>query len=207
MGDPFLNQEVRYHCPIYGVLKFSKPKQNTYTRHIWSYDRGNYELLRQKASNTDWNSLHDTNIHLYSPNITNCIISLAKECNPNKTIRIRPSDPPWITTHLKKCIRKRKRAYKQAKRTNLPAHWSKFKKLRNKTIADLRNCKKAFFDKLSEKLKSETLSSQDWWATLKHIINQNSRSQIPPLESNGHIFTDDKDKANLLNTFFKIKLF
>ena len=203
VGDPFLNQEVRYHCPIYGVFKFSKPKHNTYTRHIWSYDRGNYELLRQKATNTDWNSLHDTNIHLYSQNITNCIISLAKECIPNKTIRIRPSDPPWITTHLKQYIRKRKRAYKQAKRTNLPAHWSKFKKLRNKTIAVLRNSKKAFFDKLSEKLKSETLSSRDWWATLKHIINQNSRSQIPPLESNGHIFTDDKDKANLLNTFFQ----
>ena len=53
VGDPFLNQEVRYHCPIYGVFKFSKPKQNTYTRHIWSSGRGNYELLRQKASNTD----------------------------------------------------------------------------------------------------------------------------------------------------------
>ena len=38
-----------------------------------------------------------------------------------------------------------------------------------------------------------------------HIINQNSRSQIPSLESNGHIFTDDNDQANLLNTFFQIQ--
>ena len=172
VGDPFLNQEVDITVPFTAYLNFP---------------------------NTDWNSLHDTDIHLYSQNITNCIISLAKECIPNKTIRIRP----WITTHLKQCIRKRKRAYKQAKRTNLPAHWSKFKKLRNKTTVVLRNSKKAFFDKLSEKLKSETLSSRDWWATLKHIINQNSRSQIPLLGSNGHIFTDDTDKANLLNTFFQ----
>ena len=35
--DPFLNQEVRYHCPIYCVFTFSKPKQNTNTQHIWSY--------------------------------------------------------------------------------------------------------------------------------------------------------------------------
>lgn len=26
VGDPFLNQGVRYHCPIYGIFKFSKPK-------------------------------------------------------------------------------------------------------------------------------------------------------------------------------------
>ena len=107
VGDPFLNQEVLYQCPIYSMFEFSKPKQNTYTRHIWSYDRGNYELLRQKTSNTDWNSLHDTNIHFYSQKITNCITSLAKECILTKTIRIWPSDPPWITIHLKQCIRKR----------------------------------------------------------------------------------------------------
>ena len=26
VGDPFLNQQMRYHCPIFGILKFSKPK-------------------------------------------------------------------------------------------------------------------------------------------------------------------------------------
>ena len=34
VGDPFLNQEVRYHCPIYGILEFSKPKFASFTRHI-----------------------------------------------------------------------------------------------------------------------------------------------------------------------------
>ena len=25
-GSPFLTQDIRYHCPVYGILKFSKPK-------------------------------------------------------------------------------------------------------------------------------------------------------------------------------------
>ena len=25
VGDPFLNQDIRYHCPIYGIFKFTKP--------------------------------------------------------------------------------------------------------------------------------------------------------------------------------------
>ena len=40
VGDPFLNQDVRYHCPIYGIFKFSKPKIKTFTRHVWSYEQG-----------------------------------------------------------------------------------------------------------------------------------------------------------------------
>ena len=71
--------DVNYNgCPIYELFKFSKPKLYFYTRHIWSYDRG-YELLRHKASDIDWNSLKDPNIHLYSQSITKQLISLAKE--------------------------------------------------------------------------------------------------------------------------------
>ena len=32
VGDPFLNQEIRYHCPIFSVFKFTKPHRNL--RHI-----------------------------------------------------------------------------------------------------------------------------------------------------------------------------
>ena len=38
---------------------------------------------------------------------------------------------------------------------------------------------------------------------VKHIIYQNSITQISPLESNVHNFSDDKDKADLLNIFFQ----
>ena len=45
VADPFLNQDVRFHCPVYGVLKLSKPKSKAFVRNIWSYENGNYELL------------------------------------------------------------------------------------------------------------------------------------------------------------------
>ena len=43
------------------------------------------------------------------------------------------------------------------------------------------------------------------WSTLKSIINQNATTQIPPLESNGLIYTGKKEKAHLLNHFFQSK--
>ena len=98
VGDPFLNQELQYHCPVYGILKFSKPKFKTFLRHVWYYDRGNFNLLRDKASTFDWESLQDNDINVYADNINTAINSTASECIPNKQIKVKPSDPPWLTS-------------------------------------------------------------------------------------------------------------
>ena len=98
VGDPFLNQELRYHCPVYGILKFSKPKFKTFLRHVWYYDRGNFNLLREKATTLDWESLQDNDINVYADNINTAINSIASECILNKQIKVKPSDPPWLTS-------------------------------------------------------------------------------------------------------------
>ena len=30
VGDPFFNQELKFRCPVYGILNFSKPKSKSY---------------------------------------------------------------------------------------------------------------------------------------------------------------------------------
>ena len=109
VGDPFLDQQLRYHCPIYGFCKFSKPKAKAFTRHIWMYNNGNFSFLREKASSIDWHALENDDISFYASNLNTTILSLTKECIPNRSIKVRTSDPPWITTLLKRQIHKRKR--------------------------------------------------------------------------------------------------
>ena len=203
VGDPFLNQQMRYHCPIFGILKFSKPKFKSFSRHIWDYNNGDYNLLREKASQMDWESLKADNIDNYVENLKNAIISITTECVPNLNIKVKPSDPPWLTSALKRHIRKRKRAYKKALRSNLDRHWNKFKTLRNEAITMIRDSKQKFFKKIADKLKSDTLSSKDWWATLKTFIIPNFKSTIPPLEYNGRIYTYETDKSNIFNQYFQ----
>ena len=87
VGDPFLNQEIRYHCLIYSIFKFSKPKSKTVMRHIWSYEQGNYDLLRQKVLSIDWSSLQDNDVDVYAENINTAINSITSECIPNKHVR------------------------------------------------------------------------------------------------------------------------
>ena len=167
------------------------------------YNNGNFGLLREKASFIDWHALENDDISLYASNLNSTILSLTKECIPNKSIRVRTSDPPWITTLLKRQIRKRKRLYRKAKQTNLERHWIKFRQLRNETNTMIRNSKQQFYDNIAEKLKSKSLSSKDWWSTLKTFISPNLNSAIPPIESEGIIYTDDFEKANLFNNYFQ----
>ena len=44
--------------PLGPFVKFSKPKFASFTRHIWNYDQGNYDLPREKAISFDWDYLH-----------------------------------------------------------------------------------------------------------------------------------------------------
>ena len=97
-------------------------------RHIWRYDLGDYNLLRQKASIFDWDSLQDDDINKYAKRLSATINAIAGECIPNKQIRVKPFEPQWLTSSIKRHIRKRKRAFKKVKNTNLNDHWAKLKK-------------------------------------------------------------------------------
>ena len=88
--------------------------------------------MRALASTTNWHSLQDDDVDIYALNLTNKILHIAKECIPSRVVTTRPSDPPWITTTIKRYFRKRKRIFRKAKQTDSPHFWSKFRKIRNK---------------------------------------------------------------------------
>ena len=64
--DPFLDQSVCYHCPVYFVLSYHKAPTPISTRHIWIYDRGNYQSFACDLHETNWEILKDNDIDAYS---------------------------------------------------------------------------------------------------------------------------------------------
>ena len=105
---------------------------------------------------------------------------------------------------IKKEIRRRKRLYRKAKKSNNASCWAKFKFVRNRVISIIRQSKENYYERLSSMLKSGTLSSRDWWKTLKSMISQHTETCIPPLfdVSSDSLIVDDHEKANLLNVHF-----
>ena len=161
VGDPFLDQTSRYHCPIYAFFKFNKPISRVFKRHVWLYDKGNYEGLRDKVSNMDWDKLHDSNIDTWVNNFTNYLLETSKEFIPNRTVTIRSGEPKWITSSIKRLIRKRKRLYRIARSSNKQTDWDNFRQIRNQIINIIKQSKNDSFSKLANNLNTNR-HSKSW---------------------------------------------
>ena len=76
------------------MFKFTKSKCKSFTRHIWNYEQGDYNLMSERASADPWNNLQHDNIDVYANNIFKTIAKIARDCIPNRNVRIKVSDPP-----------------------------------------------------------------------------------------------------------------
>ena len=202
VGEPFLEQNIRYHCPIYCVFNFNKTVTASYERHIWLYDRGDYEALSNDIRQTNWDEIKSNDIDKYAQDLTNQLTKLAKKHIPNKLITTRQTDPPWLCNNIKKLMRKRKRLYDKYKRTNSIHDLESYKQTRNKVTAAIRKAKAHETEKLTQKLRFDNINSKNWWKTLKNFIKPGQTSSIPPLCKDDVIYSDPNDKANIFNNFF-----
>ena len=201
VGEPFLLQHVRYHCPVFVILTFKKEKLVNITREIWLYNQGDFNLLRQQVSNYDWNSVKSDDVNCYAQNFTNTVLNLAKQCIPNKTFIVRPHDLPWMNGSIKKKIRKRNRLYKKYKRNKTVQHFEKYKRAKKDVIQCLRKSKKEYTESSAEKLKMPNLSPSDYWKTLKSFIKPANNTKFPPINHDDVFIADSKQKAKLLDDF------
>ena len=203
--DPFIPDQTRYHCPIIVLLKFLRPSTKTFKRRIWNYKMADFDKYRVVLS--EYNLLgrleQTNNIDENAQHITEALLLAAESTIPNKTVTIRPSTHPWITSHIRQLIRKRKHTFKQFKRTSDNHYWDKYKCIRNKIVSDIRKSKNDYFDKLSALLSTETTNGKLFWKTSKQLLNvEKSSSSIPTLVLNNEYAEDDNQKANMLNTYF-----
>ena len=175
VGEPFLEQNIRYHCPVFCVLNFTKPLTPLYQRKIYLFDRGNHQTISNELALTDWQSLKCDNVDIYAENITERITALTDKHVPNKSIKVRKSDPPWLTTNIKRLLRKKKRLYDKYKKSNNINHFETYKRFRNLVTKEIRKSKKVVIDKLTEKLENPNTGPKGWWKTLKQFIKPDQK--------------------------------
>ena len=206
VGEPFLEQNIRYHCPVYCCIKYPKPQHTSFKRKVWKYSQGNFNQLRTYVSSFEWDSCFNSDIDVYSSNLTSALLSMCDDCIPNKIVTIRPTDPPWMHNIIRNHIRRRRRSYIKACKTNNPNHWNTYKSIRNKTNTLVRKAKHTHNTKMADTLKHHLSQhkSTDYWKLLKGFIKPtSSSSSIPTLYHNDNSYESNKEKADILNTFFQ----
>ena len=114
VGEAFLDQNLRYHCPVFAVFSFDKCKQLCFRRRIWKYDEADYVRLNQRIIDFDWSTIKSEDTYTYAENFTDKLMEFCSLAIPNKMVTLRPSAPPWLNSRVRSAIRKRKRAHKIA---------------------------------------------------------------------------------------------
>ena len=89
---------------------------------------------------------------------------------PERSIKVNPNDRPWMTSHLKRLILQRQKAF--ALGNNFM-----FKLLRNKVNRERKLCRKVYYKKKVGNLLDS--KPKDWWREVKQLSGQQlTRSDI-----------------------------
>ena len=97
------------------------------------------------------------------------------------------TDPAWLTTYVKKLIRKKKRLYDKYKKSNNINHFETYNQFKNLVTRENCKSKKKVLNKLTENLARPNTKQNDWWKTLKHFIKPDQTDVMPPLNKKGQI--------------------
>ena len=116
---------------------------------------------------------------------------------PEKTIRIYPKDPPWMSTKLKELIMLRQAAFHTDK------NGQHFKSLRNAVNRERKTCKGKFYGSKVHDLKGK--DSRKWWKEVKKLSRSDKNSSsnlIDQLAVPDFLDLTHKEIANVINLGF-----
>ena len=106
---------------------------------------------------------------------------------------------PWLNVKIKRSIRKRKRLYNKAKNSGKDTDWSAFRKFCNAVRHKLDTAQDDYINGI---LNAENLRTapKKFWSFIAH--KRKDQSGIPPLQTDGKTISNNREKADLLNTHY-----
>ena len=94
--------------------------------------KANFDDLRHKITNYDWNFLHDDSLDEACDKFTKLFLDMIKECIPSKQITVRPDDKPWYDHEIRHFSSKRDKVTRKLIKSNSATLKEQYKRLRNK---------------------------------------------------------------------------
>ena len=159
------------------------------------------ELLRQSTQQFVDNFINNneltTNINSLWADFHSFVISAQDIYVPSKWSSIRYTQP-WFTTDCKKLVRKKKKLYCKAKKSNQNADWQAFKDAVVKTRKACREAYNIFINNCLDKNNNSNSKRLFSYIKSKQIDNIG----VAPLKDNGLVYINGHDKARILNSQF-----
>ncbi len=191
------------HSAVFFEVDVCASKSKQKPRNIPLYGKAKWESMASEVSNlgsviTDM-FIRDSPVEDMWNHFKSGILKSIEDHIPHKLTKTK-QDVPWINGDLRKLIRKRDRAHKKKQKSKSPKDAAKFKKLKAEAQRQLR---RSYWDYVEEIVEPnpEQPGNKRFYSFIKHRRCDNK--DITSLKKDGILYTEDKDKANILNKQFQ----
>ena len=186
-------------------LNLKCPPPPSFSRTVYHYARANSENFKKCLQQFDWTSQIGS-IDNPSEQVNffdETFLNVANNFIPHNEKKFFPRDPPWFTKpcralynqYHRKFSRYAKRGYKPEEKPAVDALRDSYAELVSKE-------KDTYLSNLGSKVSDPRTGVKKYWTCLKRLLNNKSKSCIPPILDNGIFITDIKQKCILFNSFF-----
>ena len=134
--------------------------------------------------------------------LSQLLINIFSNFIPNKIVKVKPQQAPWITKAIKIFLRKRNRAYKSFAKSDYSQERSEM--IQQMTLQGTRlveGAKQRYFLNIGQKLSRPDTGNKMYWSLINRV-NKAKIPLIPPLLENGKFVLDLESKAQILNDYF-----
>ena len=196
---PFSNID---HVPIYATLNLQYQQAvGVSTIQVWDYKNTNIGALVETLRQTDWRAITDLDVDEATELFTTTLLDAAKQCIPCKSVRLK-RDKPWVTSELRKNMKKRDRLFKIARDRQTEYHWARWRAQRNIVTSLNRRLKHENLKNKVAVLLENKADPYKYHTILKNITGLRRQHGIPPLVLGDDILSNDSEKAEAFNAYF-----
>ena len=208
VSDEQLVSDIVHYSPIgksdHDVLLFQLYINERETEKVdfadFDLGKGNYNKMKEELGRRDWGSLADMNVEDGWLVVKNTILESMRENIPRRKVSInkKASKPVWMNNKVKKIVGKKQSFYKRYLKLKTSIDYEKYVEVRNKCNRIIKQAKRDYEQKLATDCKR---NPKYFWKYVQSKINL--VSGVSSLNrGDGSLVIDDKDKADVLNSFF-----
>ena len=174
--------------------------QHVSRRKILLWDKADQAVIRQHIDNAMCKILDNSyaTVNDIWSELKSSITSIVEENIPSKMSRSRYSNP-WMTTKVKRLLRRRQKAFRVARRSNNVKNQARYRHLKATAQREMRKAHDDFIDQtVCGELQG---NSKRFWSYLK-IKRQDSQGVAPLRKTDGLLYNYVASNSDILNQQF-----
>ena len=191
------------HDAVLATIKTPNCRAKKPPRTIYLYKSADWDTIKEDLCNLSHTffELNNQSPQSLEENWTFFIQNLQQIVNDNTPTKTSTTKThlPWMTSTLKRLIRKKQRVYNRARRYHRDTDWSEYKSLQKEVNFKLKHQHKSYVTNLI----SSTNNKKSLWHYLKGRKQENNGIGALIHPQSGHVITDPIEKATVLNNQFK----